>query len=522
MSANNPSVEFYDGPEPGDFIDQPDLVQRTPWWVISIVFHSAFLIMAAMWVVSNFKENTSPEIEFRPLPPRVNETYRPDAKRDIRRSEAKIKHEVLVKDPIVTKEDLPIEELQTPDEIEKELKAKGLEEAVSTLDFGGKGFFWNFGVGGGKPGQRGWRDGAGKKRAIGRFGGSEETELGVLAALRWFKRHQAGDGSWSMENYSKECKDAPPCEAGNIRCSSSGMDGGGWSEKNCATGFALLCYLGAGHTNKAGRFKQQVANGLSFLQKSQKEDGSFSNNNYCHAIATMAAAEAYWFTGSRLLKEMAQKAVDVTLARQNEYLGWNYQGPNARNDTSVTGWQVMAIKSAHGAKLNVGNAFEGVINHMNKVTPEVQGGSYPMLTGDVAYTYNSNTGALGHRNNRLTAIGLLSRVFAGEDTKSDMLRAHGNMILKKLPAQSNNMDFYRWYYATLAMFQMGGEYWKEWNKAMKDTFCDTQKKVGCADGSWDPNVSFGNRGGRVFATAVGCLSLEIYYRYLPVSMMKKQ
>jgi hypothetical protein len=256
------------------------------------------------------------------------------------------------------------------------------------------------------------------------------------------------------------------------------------------------------------------------MQKSQKEDGSFSKNNYVHAIATMAVAEAYGMTHSPLLKNMAQKAVDVIVARQNEYLGWNYQGPNARNDTSVTGWQAMALKSAKASDLDIGNSFEGVINHMNKVTPEIQGGSYPMLTGDVAYTYNSTTGALGHRNGRLTAIGLLSRVFAGEDTKGDTARAHANMILKKLPAQSNNMDFYRWYYATLAMFQMGGTYWKEWNNAMKNTLCSTQVKGGCADGSWDPNVSYGNRGGRVFATAVGCLSLEVYYRYLPVSMSK--
>ena len=176
--------------------------------------------------------------------------------------------------------------------------------------------------------------------------------------------------------------------------------------------------------------------------------------------------------------------------------------------------------SSANNRTTIGNAFEGIINHMNKVTSDIQGGSYPMLTGDVAYTYNSASGKLGHRNGRLTAIGLLSRIFAGEDTHSDLLRAHANLILKKLPAQSNNMDFYRWYYASPAMFQMGGEYWKGWKDAMSETLCKAQHKGGCADGSWDPNISFGDRGGRLFATALGCLTLEVYYRYLPVSMLK--
>ena len=70
------------------------------------------------------------------------------------------------------------------------------------------------------------------------------------------------------------------------------------------------------------------------------------------------------------------------------------------------------------------------------------------------------------------------------------------------------------------MFQMGGQYWKEWNESLKKFLLDSQRKGGCADGSWDAKGAFSNNGGRVFYTAVGCLSLEVYYRYLPVAMLK--
>jgi hypothetical protein len=290
-----------------------------------------------------------------------------------------------------------------------------------------------------------------------------------------------------------------------------------------ATALGLLCFLGAGHTQKAGKFRQQVADGLSWMQKNQNADGSFAKNNYCQSIATMAVAEAYGMTKTPLLKDIAQKAVDTLLARQNEYAGWDYMRASGRNDTSVTGWAVMAMKSAKSSGLDIGNAFEGAAKHVEKVTPEIKGDCSNPTMDHVGYAwYKSKPGNVGHRNSRLTAIGCLIRVFIGEDTSGKVLRAHGNKLLEELP-KAKKTDYYRTYYATLAMFQMGGEYWKKWNATMKKVLLDKQCKGGCPDGSWDPFEAgkYGaQRAGRVFTTAVGCLSLEIYYRYLPVAMLK--
>jgi len=83
---------------------------------------------------------------------------------------------------------------------------------------------------------------------------------------------------------------------------------------------------------------------------------------------------------------------------------------------------------------------------------------------------------------------------------------------------------YYWYYGTLAMFQMGGKSWKQWNAKMKAALLPNQRKGGPVDGSlqdvdgsWDP-VSWLCRhsGTRVYTTAVNALSLEVYYRYLPM------
>jgi hypothetical protein len=182
----------------------------------------------------------------------------------------------------------------------------------------------------------------------------------------------------------------------------------------------------------------------------------------------------------------------------------------------------MALKSAKASGIDIGNGFEGAQRFLEKITSDIKNdASEPMLNKHVAYQYIQGKDNPGHRNATLTAIGMLVRVFIGEDTQGDMLRAHANMVLKETPKSFKDSNMYQMYYATLAMFQMGGHYWKTWNTAMKKVLCENQAKGGCEDGSWyvEKPVWY-NQIGRLFHTAVGCLSLEVYYRYLPVAMLK--
>ena len=183
----------------------------------------------------------------------------------------------------------------------------------------------------------------------------------------------------------------------------------------------------------------------------------------------------------------------------------------------------MALKSAKSSDLDIGNGFEGASAFIEKVTPEIKGDEDNSKMDDVFYVYmEGNDKDHKHSNSRLTAIRLLIRVFLGQDTQSKTMRAHANRLLENLPTMQRT-DYYQTYYATLAMFQMGGEYWKKYNETMKKVLLDKQMMGGCADGSWDPHDADkcgATRSGRLFVTAIGCLSLEVYYRYMPVSMLK--
>ncbi|MFC1582481.1 prenyltransferase/squalene oxidase repeat-containing protein [Planctomycetota bacterium] len=497
------------------YTDHPGLVQRTPWWIVSSVFHLALVLLAGMWLMTD-TEIKSP-VEIIPWVPRPHlmpqrvETKRPTTTTDLR----DIPKEFYEPDSVITKEDFEDDPFEIQEMEISEGKSSGDPDKPSTIDLKDDGWVTDIGIAGGTAGLFGDRSGPGKRNACRRNGAPPGCTVTVDDSLRWFVRHQnRQNGSWSFSDYHQQCKGVK-CERLDLE-----RDYNNWD--NCATGLALLCFLGNGHTPRTGPYARHVNKGLSYLVNAQADDGSFSTNNYVHAIAAMAVCEAYGMTRSDLLKGSAQKAVNVIIARQNHYLGWTYGNPASRNDTSVTGWQVMALKAGVSSGLAIENGFDGAKMHFDKITPEVTGESEPVLAEHCAYTYWTDRDDPGHRNATMTAISMLCRLFMGQDSKSRTIRGHINKMLEKLPGNYETADLYGLYYGTYAMCLAGKDAWKQWNKAMATMLMQNQNATEtCNDGSWDPTTDFSSqRGGRLFSTAMGCLSLEVYYRYAAVKKTK--
>ena len=93
-------------------------------------------------------------------------------------------------------------------------------------------------------------------------------------------------------------------------------------------------------------------------------------------------------------------------------------------------------------------------------------------------------------------------------------------LLENLPDNGEGRNTYYWYYATMAIFNFVGPEWDTWNRRMRRVLIESQEKQGCAMGSWDPeNPSadeWGGQGGRLMTTCLSTLTLEVYYRYLPL------
>ncbi|RME78598.1 MAG: hypothetical protein D6785_11945, partial [Planctomycetota bacterium] len=334
------------------------------------------------------------------------------------------------------------------------------------------------------------------------------------------------------------------------------------------TSLAILAFLGNGHTQKFGRYRKIVRKGIEWLKSVQVNDPKSKWHGsigyiiygkkvdhpewiYNHAIATMALCEAYAITKDFTLKDYAQRAVDFAAKCRNPAYAWSHHTPNddpervihpGLNDSAVTGWMVLALKSAknsgppeEGGLRVPKECFQGALKWFNMVTNS---------QGAMGYMTPSGLGSVlpGREDYytgmpTMTAVGMLCRMFAGLSKDHRIIKLGKQIIMNHLPKwptdNHKTINMYYWYYGTYTMFQIGGKDWHCgknynfedlgskactccWNHAVQKALILNQRqgvKGDCADGSWDPIGEWGIAGGRVYATAIGAITLEVFYRY---------
>jgi hypothetical protein len=330
------------------------------------------------------------------------------------------------------------------------------------------------------------RSGATREQALINGGGTKESEAAVVRGLYWLKRNQASDGRWLLDGNFKD-RGTPNDIAG--------------------TAFGLLPLLAAGKTHKPSKeskdFDKPVEKGLLYLiRKQNKRDGNFGGGMYAHGLATIAMCEAYGMTQDPALRRPAQMAVNYIVKAQHSAGGWRYS-PGQPGDTSVVGWQVMALKSAQMAGLDVPEVT------MRKAQAYLN--SCEDSTNGYGYTGPGPTPTM-------SAVGLLCRQYLQSWGPQNLKLIKGvNNHLKTNPPGSAGKNIYYFYYATQVMHHFGGSDWKQWNDKMRDTLVKTQDLNGANAGSWDSTGdAHGGSGGRVMITSLSLLTLEVYYRHLPL------
>jgi hypothetical protein len=219
---------------------------------------------------------------------------------------------------------------------------------------------------------------------------------------------------------------------------------------------------------------------------------------YAQGIATIALCEAYGMTQDASLRQPAQRAVDFICWAQHSAGGWRYY-PGQPGDTTVFGWQMMALKSAAMAGLDVPSP---VVNLAERFLDSVQ-------SGDGSY-YGYMVPA---RSSAPTAVGLLIRMYTGWDHYDSRLQRGVAFLSKEGPSKT---DMYFNYYATQVLHHYGGPTWPDWNEQMRDYLIRTQAAAGHERGSWFFIDQHGVKGGRLYTTAMCTMILEVYYRHMPL------
>ena len=348
-----------------------------------------------------------------------------------------------------------------------------------------------------KQGEFGGRSEAVRQVSLSLYGGTVDSEKSVASGLRWLQSIQRKDGSW---NFSQP---GPGAKAGSFRRTEVG-----------ATAMALLCFLGGGHTHAVdGPYRDTVQQGLAYIGKQAVINqgaadlrGSFEGNSgmYVHGLATICISEAHALDHrDKDLKKLTEMAINfIELAQDPVDGGWRYKPRDDVGDTSVVGWQVMAIQSAKSGTVRISNkSLQKARTFLKSVQVDEIGSSY-------AYVPNKL-----NAKNSMTAVALLCRMYMGWRKDNPGLLKGVNHLSAVGPSRS---DIYYNYYATQVLHHWGGDLWEKWNGVMREQLVRTQVKEGPAAGSWAPTDSHGARGGQIYQTTLSVLSLEVYYRHLPM------
>ena len=205
------------------------------------------------------------------------------------------------------------------------------------------------------------------------------------------------------------------------------------------------------------------------------------------------------------LLQPAQAVINHIIYAQDPVKGgWRYS-PRSDSDTSVVGWQLMALKSGYMAHLQIPpTTFRGAVNFLDFAS-----------TSQGAY-YGYDGPSLG-KPPVTTAVGLLCRMYMGWDRASSGLGEGVKFIASN---GVNKQNMYYNYYAAQVLRQYGGPDWDKFNVEIRDWLVENQVSKGHATGSWyfpDAAAHSGPKeGGRLAATSLSTMILEVYYRHMPL------
>ncbi|HTU93059.1 MAG TPA: prenyltransferase/squalene oxidase repeat-containing protein [Gemmataceae bacterium] len=359
-----------------------------------------------------------------------------------------------------------------------------------------------------------------RQRMLNEQGGNPLSEAKVGEGLQWLALHQAQDGHWSLHEFNHHAREKPRPGGKVFRCNCKAETGN--RNDIAATAFGVLPFLAAGITHKPGKptqkdYSKTVDGAVNWLIGKQSQKGSYSDDMYAHGIATIAMCEAYGLTSDPRIKMSAQKALNfVVNAQDSAGGGWRY-GPKPPDggDTSVTGWQLMALKSGQMAGLSVP---KNTLKLSERFLDSVE--SAPKGSSDKGGSFTYRPGQ--PPTITMTSVGLLCRQYSGIGPKNPSLQAGVKQLREQSPGKNDNI--YYLYYATQVMHHMQGDSWRYWNLGpngdgkggIRDTLIARQDKGNTPQyphqaGSWG-----GSQGGRIMATSLSLLCLEVYYRHLPL------
>jgi hypothetical protein len=305
---------------------------------------------------------------------------------------------------------------------------------------------------------------------------NRETQDAIDRGLAYLVSRQRDDGSFESSGYGR-----------NVAvCALAGM-----------------AFMSSGSMPGRGPYGEQVSKCIRYLLDHAQDngfivdpDGASHGPMYGHGFATLFLAEVYGMTPDSSVRDALEAAVNVIIASQNEDGGWRYKVDSTDADISVTICEIMALRAARNAGIMVpSETVDRCIDYVKR-SQNADGGFMYMVHGGPSAFPRSAAGVVA-----LYSAG----IYEGEEIE------RGIEYLRQFTPRRHNAPreshfFYGQYYAVQAMWHAGGENWRRWYPAARDTLVGMQLD----NGSWSDSICY------EYGTAMACLVLQMPNNYLPI------
>ena len=288
---------------------------------------------------------------------------------------------------------------------------------------------------------------------------------------------------------------------------------GGHNTSVAVTSLSVMAFLAKGYTPGVGPYGVLIDKGVDYILSHQQPNGMLVRPGgpggamYSHGIATLMLSEVSGMVSpsrQKRLGEVLGKALRLILSAQQVKKaapyqgGWRYQPTATDSDISLTGWQLMALRSArnNGASVPV-EAIERAVKFVLRCH-----------AGDGGFSYQPG----GPPGLARTGVALLCLELCGRHREKVCVEA-GKYVLKSPPSNFGvTFFYYALYYCSQGMFQLGGTHWEQYAQQMYPVMLKFQRP----DGSWPQGSGHEAKAGKCYSTAMSVLAMSVSHRQLPI------
>jgi hypothetical protein len=287
------------------------------------------------------------------------------------------------------------------------------------------------------------------------------------------------------------------------------------------TSLAALAFMAAGYMPNRGQHGRVVTDALRFILQQEARGGQagYLHNPsatphgpmYGHGFATLFLAEVSGQVHDKQLRDQVNgtlhRAVKLILDSQNIEGGWRYTPGSREADLSVTVCQIMALRAARNAGIDVPKSkVDKCVEYVKGCQDKGQGWFRYMRNG------GGGGGAQGFAR---TAAGVAALNSAGIYKGAEVAAGVRFLRSQKPGNGARGGDFlsrpdmhyfYGHYYAVQVMWTAGGEVWDEWFPAIREELLAAQRR----DSSWQDQIC------AHYATAMALLILQVPNNYLTI------